>query len=329
MVNSSFSSWTEAPSGVPQGSVLGPVLFLIFTLFLNECITSSISKYFADDTKLYKIIKSQADCLDLQNDLTNIVQWFTDNGLSTNASKCVVLRIGKCDIDYKYRIGDTLLDFKPYVKDLGVLVDNHLSFKTHSEQVAKKLAQIIGTICRTFDSNNLRVKAVQCYGLPTVDYCSSVCTPVNSEAAELIEGVFHRFTKRLLYPKLYFSTIEGGSYAERLSQLNLVSLETRRLQNDLIFAHKIYLNCSDLRFEDFFTTSKKLTRGPSHKLISVKCKTDQFRYSFFNRIIPFWNVIPSNIVSASHNEFKNFVRANPCKLEKYLPSVVRRRNRMT
>ena len=139
-----------------------------------------------------------------------------------------------------------------------------------------------------------------------------------------VEGVLRRLTKRILYPTLYYSKIEGGEYEDRLKDLNFVSFEMRRFQKDLIFAHKIYLNISDLRFKDFFVSSKKRTRGPAHKLISVKCKTDQYCYSFFHRIVAAWNSIPSNVVLSSHNEFKTFVKTNPLLFEKYLPSVVRR-----
>lgn len=125
------------------------------------------------------------------------------------------------------------------MRDLGVLVDSDLNFCQHSIELAKKCNQLIGTICKTFKNKSLRVKAVETYVYPRVEYCSTICSPYHLKNIDLIESVSSRFTKCLIYPNQYYNSVEGGNYEERLASLNLISFEMRRFQRDLIMAHKL------------------------------------------------------------------------------------------
>uniref|UniRef100_A0A8C3F3S5 Reverse transcriptase domain-containing protein n=1 Tax=Chrysemys picta bellii TaxID=8478 RepID=A0A8C3F3S5_CHRPI len=93
-INGKFSEWRGVTSGVPQGSVLGPILFNLFINDLEKGVNSEVAK-FADDTKLLKIVKTKADCDELQKDLTKLSDWATKWQMKFNVDKCKVIHIGK------------------------------------------------------------------------------------------------------------------------------------------------------------------------------------------------------------------------------------------
>ena len=98
MVRGEYSEWVDVTSGIPQGSVLGPILFLIYVNDIPEMVNCSI-KMFADDTTLFRTVKSIDDCNILQNDLDTLSQW-TNEWLLTNVDKCKVMHIGKNNPKY-------------------------------------------------------------------------------------------------------------------------------------------------------------------------------------------------------------------------------------
>ncbi|CAM4590472.1 unnamed protein product [Lepidochelys kempii] len=102
-INGQFSEWREVNSGVPQGSVLGPVLFNIFINDLEKGVNSEVAK-FADGTKLFKIVMSKADCKELQKDLTKLDDWATKWKMKLNVYKCKVMHNRKHDPNYTYKM---------------------------------------------------------------------------------------------------------------------------------------------------------------------------------------------------------------------------------
>ncbi|CAM5136677.1 unnamed protein product [Natator depressus] len=128
-INGQFSEQREVNSGVPQGSVLGPVLFIIFINDLEKGVNSEVAK-FADDTKLLKIVKSQADCEELQKALSKLGDWATKWQMKFNIDKCKVMHIGKHHPNYTYKMMGSKLAVTTQERDLGVIVDS--SLKTSS-----------------------------------------------------------------------------------------------------------------------------------------------------------------------------------------------------
>jgi hypothetical protein len=305
---------------------LGPLLFLIFTLSINKCILKSIVKYFADDTKIFKIIQSVEDCSDLQSDLNNVVTWLADNGLSVNPKKSMVLRVGTSDTKFDYHIGDTIVAPVSVVKDLGVYVDSGLNFSHHCENLAVKCRRLCGMICKTFSSPTMRIKAFKTYVVPRLDYCSSVYSPFLLKDIDLLENVVSSFASRIFYrPNKFFRSSSSDSYTDRLRKMNLVSLESRRYEHDLLLCHKLYLKLVDLDFNNFFTISSN-ARLPAHAVPMSSYHSDNFRYSFVRRIRPAWNKIPHDIVTGSHSCFRNYIKDKIASnaYNNYLTSVVRR-----
>ncbi len=138
---------------MPQGSVLGPVLFVIFINDLPEVISASC-KLFADDTKIYKKIDDISDCVQLQEDLFCLEEWAKKWNMRFHPDKCKVLRIGKQDSEFDYTMSDNgsrcVLEEVSMEKDLGITIDNELSFEAHCNNVVSKANRNLAIIRRTF-----------------------------------------------------------------------------------------------------------------------------------------------------------------------------------
>ncbi len=153
LVNGKPSDWCPVQSGIPQGSVLGPVLFVVYINDLPHMVESLV-QMFADDTKVFRRIGGMDDCKQLQEDLTNLQQWSNKWQLRFNAAKCKVMHIGYHNSKHIYELSDsrTSIPLAETVieKDLGVKVDNQLTFSDHIQQAASKANGELGIIRRSY-----------------------------------------------------------------------------------------------------------------------------------------------------------------------------------
>lgn len=240
-----FSRPFHASSGVPQGSKLGPLLFL---LAINDIVTVPLHSrllLFADDVKLYFRISSLSDCLLLQSDLNAISAWATSNLFQINISKSQFMSFTrrKSLFDFVYRVGDTPLTRVFQINDLGVIFDPKLRFSIHIDAIIRKANQSLGFLLR----NTVRLSDVDTLKMlytafvrSKLEYCSSIWYP-NKADNNRIERVQARFV-RILFFRLngfYPSFPNQISYQLLLSHIGLESLSARRIKHDLFFLHKL------------------------------------------------------------------------------------------
>jgi hypothetical protein len=299
-VENSLSDWTNVTSGVPQGSVLGPLLFLIY---IND-ITSNIKcnvKIFADDVKLYSPIHN-SDSSSLQSDLNKVLEWSKTWMLPLNLDKCNILHLGHSNKKAIYSLDNKPLKPIDEILDLGIYIDSKLKFTTHCQHLAAKCSRMVGCIFRTFSSRkkSIILQAYHTYVLPLLNYCSSVWRPHLVGNIEILEKIQRRFTKRLLQHHS-----QQLDYSQRLQHLGLATVHEHLLKNDLCQLYHIYHK--DTCLDNFLTHCTSCTRGSLHKLSLATCHSDYIKFSFPQRIILSWNQLPTEIVKSGYNRFKNYL----------------------
>jgi len=215
-------------SGVPQGSVLGTILFLIFINDLDCGILNSSLK-FADDTKVYGEVVNQQSREALQKDLNLLVQWSEEWQMNFNVKKCKVMHIGKNNTEYKYTMSGMELESTKAEKDLGVVMSLDLKSTDHCLQAYNKASRMLGTMGRTMKSRNpeILLSIYKSIVRPHLEYCTPVWSPHYRKDKELLERVQHCFTRM-------FGHLRHLEYEERLNILGLWSLEERMNRADLL-----------------------------------------------------------------------------------------------
>ena len=170
----------EVSSGVPQGSVLGPLLFVIFIDDLPDSVSPESNPYiFDDDTKIIKEIKNTDDNHALQNDINSLVEWSDDNRMHFHSGKCKVLGIGKNKSEFQYNMRGDELERVTQEKDLGVTFDNSLSFEFHMAEKISKANRMTGIIRRTFHylDKEMFLNLYKALVRPPIEYTNQVWSP--------------------------------------------------------------------------------------------------------------------------------------------------------
>ena len=141
------SQWSSVSSGVPQGSILGPMLFLIYANDISDNISSQ-TRMFADDCTLFRKIKCRDDCIQLQRDLTKIHQWSQTWQLKLNISKCKSLCVSnkKTPPHHVYSLNNHALEWVDEFRYLGVHINRNLTWSTHTAATTLKASRILNLL---------------------------------------------------------------------------------------------------------------------------------------------------------------------------------------
>ena len=292
-IRGSVSEWLPVESGVPQGSVLGPVLFLFYINDLVDGLECPIL-LFADDAKIYKEIRTPEDAEALIRDMKKIEEWSNKWLLVFNEEKCATMHIGSRNQKVDYKLNEKTLKKTELEKDLGVFISHDLKPSQHVSKVAAKANKIVGLMKKNFDYLDAEtILSIHCAIIrPILEYAVQSWCPYLQKDIDELEKVQHRVTK--LVPGLY-----DWSYEDRCRELKLPTLQQRRLRGDLIETYKILNGYEGSDYNKFFKLREGSTRGHYWKLEKREHINSQVRQGWFAiRVVNPWNSLPSNVVNA-------------------------------
>jgi hypothetical protein len=296
-LNGKFSSWEEVLSGVPQGSVLGPLLFLIFINDLDDAAAGcDLLRKFADDTKLGKKMATQQDSTELQESLNKVLEWAATWGMEFNVSKCKVMHLGTRNPKFEYQMAGQKLKDVTEEKDIGVFVTEKLKPASQCRAAARTAQAVLGQITRAFHyrDRHVFVKLYKQYVRPHLEFCTQAWAPWHEEDKLILEKVQQRAVKMV-------SGLRAESYEDRLKELEMDTLEERRLQADVAMVHRIMHKQNGLEPSTWFEMAnvQRNTRSGADPM-NIKLATGRLdlRRNFFSvRVITHWNAVPKELKS--------------------------------
>jgi ribonuclease P/MRP protein subunit RPP40 len=303
VINGTKSSLTDVKSGIPQGSVLGPLLFVVFINDMSSSVTSKC-KLFADDSKIYGPVDTEEGIQTIQKDLNQLVGWSDKWQMGHNVDKCKSLHLGNQNPGHQYVMNGNPLTKTSAEKDLGVMVDEDLKFHVHTAKVVSKAFQILAVVNKSFVNLDAFTLPLLYKTLvrPHLEYGNVIWGPHSKLDQKAVERVQRRATKMV-------PTLKDLPYESRLEQLNIPTLYYRRKRGDMIQVYKIMKGIDRISADIFFKRAPcPSTRGHSLKLAKPTVMKTPRSHSFSVRIVNDWNSLPEAAVNAeSVNVFKNEV----------------------
>ena len=314
-VDGRISPLVHVLSGVPQGTVLGPILFLVHIRGISQDLSQGTSaSSFADDTRVMRGVSLVEDCKQLQSDLQSIYEWADNINMVFNGTKFERIRYcAKKDLEvapsFNYLGPDSAnIEQKDNLRDLGVLLDSDLSFTLQIEKVVSSASQMVGWGMRTFRgrSSYLLLTMFKSLVQPHLDYCSQLWSPTSQELINKLEQV-----QRSLVSKISDKRIQNLNYWEKLSCLRLYSQERRRERYMIIFVWKISQQMVSGYTIPFTTccsrTGRKAVPAPVPQ--SARADVRQARAGTLAvRGVQLFNTMPASLRNSNHGDilmFKN------------------------
>ncbi len=297
LVSGELSEFVDVDSGVPQGSVLGPILFL---LYINDLPTTTVSpmRLFADDCILYKEIRNDNDSQLLQKDLDSVAQWEDDWLMDLNPAKCSVLRFtrSRSPRTFQYTSHNIPLKVEESTKYLGLTLTSKLDWSPHIKSISSKANRTLGFVRRHLWKAPKRIKEVAYTTMvrPQLEYCSTVWDPHTKANIYQVERVQRRAAR--FVQQNYHNT---SSVSNMISQLGWESLEHRRHRARLVFMYRIVHRIVAIPADQYFSPVNRVLRG-QHQFTYMRplTSTDYYKFSYFPWTIAQWNWLPPPVIQS-------------------------------
>ena len=311
VLNGKFSGWADVGSGVPQGSVLGPTLFVIFINDIDCAVdvTGSVLLKFADDTKWAMVVDTEEQSQAFQEGIHRLEEWSREWQMLFNSGKCHVLHLGSRNRHQEYTMAGQILEPVESEKDVGILIDKSLKPSQQCLRAATRANQVLGQLARAvgYRDKDTFLKLYCVYVRPHLEYAIQSWSPWQIQDKEVLEKVQKRAIRMV-------SNMKGKTYEERLLEANMTTLETRRFRGDLIQMYRIMTGKDDVDSNIWFQTMAD-SRGTGigtrqatglHNVLPQE-SNNQTRSNFFSqRVVAPWNALPNWVKQSNTvNMFKN------------------------
>ena len=301
VVEGEMSEKLKVLSGVPQGTVLGPLMFLLYVNDISTGIRSSI-RLFADDCVLYRVIETTEDHNILQQDLNTLVEWSNQWQMTLNPDKCVIINCTRSlsPSSVAYSINNTVLKSVEQHKYLGVLLHNSMSWSNHIQEVINKASKTLNFVKRTLYQCEPSVKATAYTTLvrPILEYASVVWDPHQQYLIDKIEMVQRRAAR---WVKLDYR--QTSSVSDMMDDLQWPTLLERRKYSRLTIFYKfLHHDPPDISIPEYYLphSLSHITRLSHHqRLIPPLTSCNYYQKSFFPLTITDWNKLPNEVIECS------------------------------
>ena len=315
------SEWKDILSGVPQGSVLGPLLFVIYINDLPDGL-KNVFKMYADDSKVIAEAVELDQISTLQEDIAKIKEWCDKWSMCLNSGKCKVMHLGNKNPVRSYYVenGDERvpLGVTEAEKDLGIMVANNGKTKLQAEKAIHKANHELGKMRKTFRFFNIKLFRIlyPTYIRPQLEFASSAWNVLSKESVNKMESIQGRATKMVF-------ELRTLSEQDRLNALGLTTLEVRRKRGDLIQLFKIMNKMEEVDIDMGMGNSISGGVGRRHGHQIQRERTGSYpmrNFSLPNRSATTWNILPQRVVNVeSVNDFKS-------ELDEHIKSIAWRRS---
>ena len=322
VANGETSELQEVISGVPQGTVLAAILFVIMIADIDEEIEKSIVRSFADDTRTSIKIRTEVDKEILQRDLEKIYKWAKDNLMEFNENKFEQMTHGESDnisIESYKTPTENIISPSNKVKDLGIIASDNLGFKEHIDGVITSSKIMIGLLLRTFSMRQEipMMRLFNTYIRSKLEYCCLVWSPNQQCDINKLERILKNFTSKI-------SGMENLNYHQRLNKMKLYSLERRRERYMIISAWQqvegITENILGLKARTIGRSRRIVSTvipfGIEGKKIKEKNRT-LIHHSTARKMERLFNILPSNIRKITGKTTETFKK----HIDKWLISI--------
>lgn len=313
VVGGHCSDFIDIPSGVPQGSILAPLLYAVYLYDVGRCFQSANYLMYADDTKIYYNIKKLSDCEDLQQDLNNLNKYYSENNITININKCMHITFTrkKKAIMFDYTISNTNIKKTNQVRDLGVLLDHKLLFNEHISDIITRSYKSLGFILRV----SKPFSDIKCFKIlyfayvrSILEYCSNIWSPQYITYTQDIENIQAKFLKHLNYRSQH----RYVDYEESCNFHNILPLKDRRRLLEMLFLHNVCHGAVDSTelVEQFVQLRAPTTRTRHTPLFYLpRTRTNYFENSIICRTHKSFNKIFSSVDVFNNNKqsFKSSV----------------------
>ncbi len=297
VLENSSSSYAPVLSGVPQGTVLGPLLFLVFINDLPQSCVSSQVRLFADDCAVYRKIKTKEDEALLQQDLNNLQEWEARWSMEFHPQKCQLLHITarRNPTNTSYTMKGHTLENAKSAKYLGVEIDPKLTWQKHISKTAGRAKGTIGFLRRNLQQCPRQTRET-CYttlARPQVEYASLIWDPHTAKCKKQLEMVQRRAARFVCNDHRRTSSVTA-----MIKDLKWESLEERRNKLKATMTYRVINKLVDVDLPNIFTRNTRTTRGHNQRCFVPYCSTEALRNSYFHSAVRIWNKLPLDLISS-------------------------------